>query len=367
MRFALLGDEPDGLEMAGYLAGTGRYELAAVLDAAIPDFAPSATRFTDLEEVLADPKIELVIVAGKITVRGEQLRRALQSERHVLCVHPCADRLDRAYEAALIAEETKKLLLPLLPDGVQPVIMQLAQVLRDRAKGKAPFEWLTWQQRMRAAHSPESVFGGWDVLRRLGGEIAEVSGFMELEEVALDKPLLATGRFEKGGLFQLVLLPGRKEEKTWLSIEAESLSVELERDPTSLWHMAAPDTDLPLPAPTIKKRWQALLPVIETALFDPGQRLPLTWDDEIRSLELEDALKRSIEKRRAVSMEYSEVSEETSARSSITLIGCGMIWLMLLVFAISIWVPWIRWLVVPMLVGFLALLAARWFVERTKG
>src|SRR5262249_39646536 len=107
MRFALLGDHPDGLEVARSLAGTGRYPLAAVLDAAIPDFAPNASRFTDLEEVLADPSIELVIVAGKLTIRGEQLRRALQSERHVLCVHPCADRLDRAYEAALIAGETK--------------------------------------------------------------------------------------------------------------------------------------------------------------------------------------------------------------------------------------------------------------------
>ena len=48
-------------------------------------------RVSDLEEVLADPAIEAVIVAGAPAVRPAQLRRALQSERHVLCVHPADD------------------------------------------------------------------------------------------------------------------------------------------------------------------------------------------------------------------------------------------------------------------------------------
>ena len=367
MRFALLGDHPDGLEMARSLASTGRPELAAVLDAAIPDFAPHASRFTDLEEVLADPSIELAIVAGRITVRGEQLRRALQSERHVLCVHPCADRLDLAYEAALIAVETKKLLLPLLPDGVDPVTIRLSQLIRNRVAEEGPFRLLRWEQRMRGIQSEDMAFSHWDVLRRLGGEIVEVSGFAEQEEIVVERPLLAFGRFEFGGLFQLTQLPACEEEAINVVIEGKSAWTEVCRTDSSGWEIRNKAADV-LPSPDGNVvRWSALAQLIDSALSGASVSPLLSWQDEIRAVELDDALRRSVEKRRSSSMDYAEVNEEASARSSITLIGCGMIWLMLLIFAISIWVPWIRWLVVPMLIGFLALLATRWLVERSKG
>src|SRR4051794_14135020 len=102
MRFALLGNHPDGLAMAEALVATGRHTLAVVCDVAAPPFAAQAKRYPEIEEVLADPEVELVIVAGPMTVRAEQLRRAVQSERDVLCVHPCAEKPDAAYEAALI-------------------------------------------------------------------------------------------------------------------------------------------------------------------------------------------------------------------------------------------------------------------------
>ena len=367
MRFALLGDHPVGLEIARCLAGMGRYELAAVLDAAIPDFAPNAPRFTDLEEVLADPSIELVIVAGKLTIRGEQLRRALQSERHVLCVHPCADRLDRAYEAALIAGETKKVLLPLLPDGVNPAIIELSQLIRNWVAEDGPFRLLRWEQRMQGNHDEDLAFSHWDVLRRLGGEIVEVSGFAEQEEIVVERPVLGFGRFELGGLFQLTLLPVCAEDAIHVAIEGKSAWIEARRTDAGTWDIRNKAANgFPSPDGNVD-RWSALAQVLDSALSSANASPLLSWQDEIRALELDDALKRSVEKRRSSSMDYAEVNEEASARGTITLIGCGMIWLMLLIFGLSIWVPWIRWLVVPMLVGFLALLAFRWFVERTKG
>jgi hypothetical protein len=77
-------------------------------------------RVSDLEEVLADPSMETVIVAGGPATRPGQLRRALQSERHVLCVCPADDSPDLAYEAAMIQADTGMVLLPLLPEALPP-------------------------------------------------------------------------------------------------------------------------------------------------------------------------------------------------------------------------------------------------------
>src|SRR5262245_40906177 len=107
MRFALLGDHPEGLDMARALVASGRHELAAytgqpAATEALRRWGLSAPVTRDVEELLADPNIEAIIVASRVADRPAHLRRALQSEHHVLCVHPVDQTPDSAYEAALI-------------------------------------------------------------------------------------------------------------------------------------------------------------------------------------------------------------------------------------------------------------------------
>src|SRR5436309_4616651 len=102
MRFALLGDHPDGLEMARALAGSGRHEVVCYTGPVaglelLRRWQPAARAVGDVEEVLADPAVEAVVVAAPAGQRGAQLRRALQSERHVLCVHPADQTPDTGY------------------------------------------------------------------------------------------------------------------------------------------------------------------------------------------------------------------------------------------------------------------------------
>src|ERR1051326_3890439 len=103
MRFALFGDHSDGLDLAHALVATGRHQLTSYTGPAeglerLRRWGLAAPSVSDLEEVLADPAVEAVIVAGSPTDRPAQLRRALQSERHVLCVHPADQTPDTAYE-----------------------------------------------------------------------------------------------------------------------------------------------------------------------------------------------------------------------------------------------------------------------------
>src|SRR5580692_4631407 len=103
MQFALLGDHADGLEMARALAKSGRHELTLYSGPPLgmeylQRWGLKPARQGDLEGVLANPQVEAVIVAGRAGHRAAQLGRALQSERHVLCVCPVDDSPDIAYE-----------------------------------------------------------------------------------------------------------------------------------------------------------------------------------------------------------------------------------------------------------------------------
>src|SRR5262249_55429674 len=139
MRFALLGDHPDGVDLVDALAATGRHALVACsgVPEAVAARWPGARRVGGPEGVLADPVVEAVIVAGAPSVRPAQLRRALQAELHVLCVHPADETPDVAYEAALLAQDAKRLLWPILPEGLHPGVQRLAELV-DRAAGDSP-------------------------------------------------------------------------------------------------------------------------------------------------------------------------------------------------------------------------------------
>ena len=149
----------------------------------------------------------------------------MQSERHVLCVHPADEKPDVGYEAAMLQHDTGYVLLPLLPEGLHPAFARLAEFIERPGEPRtvhSPVGAFRLLQFERAAvgevldNTQEALapsLPGWDVLRRLGGEVIEVSSFADGEELAAGLPVLLAGRFEKGGLFQVTLLPGQPE--TW--------------------------------------------------------------------------------------------------------------------------------------------------------
>jgi predicted dehydrogenase len=359
MRFVLLGNHPDGLAVAKALCATGRHELAAVQAEQAPAFASNAIAHSDLEEVLATPNIDWVIVAGAMSVRAEQLRRALQSEHHVVCVHPSSDRPDSAYEAALIRDDTRHRLLPTLPDALHPAYRRLRELLDDENAGfrgeHSPFRFLECELWSTREFEAERNGPAWSVLRFLAGEIIEVSGLAVAEEIEPAKPVTVSGVFEKGGLFEARILPGALEDRKRLTIHGERAIAILDgpNDPgraTLRWRMR--DGEWQEQSWAEFDRWRPIVEIMESSETEwPA----LSWQDEVRFLELADGLRRSVEKRRTSGLEYQEISEEVGSKGTLTLIGCAMIWVILLLFMLSIWVPWLRWGVVPLIVGFLIL------------
>lgn len=394
MRFALLGDHPDGLAFATALAETGRHEIvysgvAAPMDA-IREAGTKVRRLADLEEVLADPVVEAVIVAGKPGDRPAQLRRALQSERHVVCVHPADATADLAYEAAMIRQDTGCVLMPLLAESLHPGVVRLAELAaaKDGPLGVVRLvEMERWSpERVLTDTDPgghKAAVPGWDVLRALCGEVGEVSAFAACEEAASDEPLLLTGKFESGPLFQAAFLPGQSEVRWRLAVVGSRGTATLTfpqgwPGPARLtWADHEENWDGWQPGP-------ALVEVFESSVGDPAMarigagsgdtaitatrpaganpKPRLTWQDAVRCLELDGAVRRSVHYRRASALEYQDATEEVGFKGTMTLLGCGLLWGLLLLLVVAVWEPRLFWLSVPLLGGFLLLQLLRWVV-----
>jgi myo-inositol 2-dehydrogenase/D-chiro-inositol 1-dehydrogenase len=431
MRFALLGDHPDGVALACALAASGRHRVLAYTGALTEEvlrrLGNEARKVSDPEEVLADPAIEAVIVASPPSLRPVHLRRSLQSERHVLCVHPPDQTPEIAYEAAMIRDDTGCLLLPILPEATHPAFRRLAEfVVRKEAASSSigTFRLLQMERGVsgeildgiRIAGQKPS-FPDWDVLRTLGGEIQEVSAFAESEELREGEPVLISGRFERGGLFHVTLIPreqepswrltaigsqgraelvfplgwqgpafldwhdadGESREESWeywdpWPVLVEAFERRIEPSPPSAsapLSVSAPSSPLPLggrgvggEVAAIPQQTHPLTPTpLPLSTGGEGlQRQTQSWQDATRALELDDATRRSVERRRASVLEYPEATEQVGFKGTMTLVGCAMMWCVLVLLILSVWWPRIGWLIVPLIVVFLALQFLRYVV-----
>ena len=95
-----------------------------------------------------------------------------------------------------------------------------------------------------------------------------------------------------------------------------------------------------------------------------GRKPALSWQDAIRALELDDAARRSLSRRRTSLLEYPEATEEVGFKGTMTLVGCGVLWVVLLLAILTAWLPWLRWTVVPLLVVFLGLQLLRYALPK---
>jgi hypothetical protein len=398
MYFSLLGDHPDGLGMARGLAASGRHSVttftgppAAAEKLVRAGLRPRLVR--DIEEVLADPSISAVIVGSRLDDRPAHLRRALQSERHVLCVCPVDQTPDIAYEAAMIQKDTRCLLLPLLPLPFHPALARLSQLVEDfdsiGVLQLLQIELTLTSTQFGASETPagKPSLPGWEIMRLLGGEITEVSAFARGNAIESGEPLLLSGQFDRHGVFQLSYLPkqvspfaefvatggtGRAELVFPEGLAGPAvLFVETQRGPSrkETWESWDP---WPRMVEIFEKALEKVSQTEEAGAVATGSRVAnqsrafqLDWQTAVRSLELDDAARRSVERRRASALEYPEASEEVGFKGTMTLVGCGVLWFILIVVILARWEPQLGWVIIPLLVLFLGMQLFRWVIPKS--
>lgn len=372
MDFAVIGNHSDGLQMARALAEAGNrlavYAGPAGGTAALRQLGQPFETTSDVEELLARPEIDLVIVADDLEHRPNVLRRAMQSERHVLCVHPADLTPDIAYEVAMIQKDTRKVLLPILAERLSPGMTRLRQLYDEGVLGE--LQLLECERVLHGAQigwEQSPLLWLWDGLRWLGGEIRDVSALApSTEELRPGDQVTLTGRFVHRGLFQVTLLPGSEDQRGRLLLRGSKGDAELV---TPQGPLGPAQLKLRTADGERNESWEAwnpwgsLVAVLEAA--SAGRAQPLTWLDGTRCLELFDASRRSVAKSRVVPMHYEEFTEASSFKSAMTSMGCLLLCLAAIVFIVGVALRLPRWVLYLDLVFlgiFLLLQLLRWIV-----
>ena len=345
MRFALVGDHPDGRAFAAAAVASG-HTLYAYCgpDATAARQLNSVVKTTqDMEEALADPQVQAVIVAVPVDKRLDAARRVLQSERHAVVVHPVDVKPDGGYELNMLQGDMHQALLPLLPEAFLemklPADAWLEQTITD------PNEPLLHLDAARR----HPAFPGWTLIRRLAGEVLEVNAFGADDCAQPGGVLLCSGHAERG-LFQIKCHRGGERRQVRLGVN--TADDETNHDLSEIagaWPTLVAEFDRAV------AKLAATTRSAPAAGANAEPQAAISWRDEIRALELNEGAARSLAKRRSVLMEYQEGSEEVGFKGTMTLIGCGMLWLVILLLVLSAWQPWLLWLILPALVLFLGL------------
>jgi len=117
------------------------------------------------------------------------------------------------------------------------------------------------------------------------------------------------------------------------------------------------------PWPALVAEFEAAVALSRKAPEERASARPtITWQDAVRGLELDDAARRSVERRRSSVLEYQEASEEVGFKGTMTLVGCGMLWATLLLLLLARWLPSLGALIAPLFLFFLVLQLLRYVI-----
>jgi hypothetical protein len=275
----------------------------------------------------------------------------------------------------LLQGDVHQVVLPILPEAHLP---QIEEVGRGLAGGPNPHakaylvdlviaDTCDYLYEGKDNRRAAAAIPGWTLLRRIGGEIVEVAVYAADEEIKPGWPILTNGRFESGCLFRALYepapfsSPGRAE----LAIHVENA------DPVRVQLFGQDPINSYMPLVFDFERAVARLKTTPRAAPGAGpvagNEGAVSWQDEIRALELDDAARRSIANRRVYTLEYQEASEDVGFKGTMTLVGCALIWLIPVLLVVAAWFPLLGWVIFPVLLGFLGLQLLRWLVSPPAG
>lgn len=329
MNLALLGDDPTILPllMAVSRSNVHRLSVAALPGRLAPDLStrlPQVRQTDRWDQLLVDTSIEAVIVAGRSEAALEAARR-LASEGKPLFLWPHGGETAFAYELSLVRDDAKAPLVPLFPLRFDPAISALKDRIAAGELGRILH--LQWERRIAAESSlvvpllrpedmEEQLAGDADILRALGGNYDRVTA-------------LRTGVVDDRASSATVTLSGDNlPEATWQLNAVAATPSTAEPSGTAPWTLTVVGTTGRASVTSDAAR------IDFDKLFrkEAPEAKPVGggWSDLLRVCETVDAARRSLKRRRTIDLHFETASERSQFKTQMTAIGCGVLFLTLL-------------------------------------
>jgi predicted dehydrogenase len=336
MRFALLGLDEDTLALARWIDASSDHELVAVCDAADrPDLAavfPHVSFSHPWEELLLGSVADAVIVAGSDNeeLRSEQLRRLVTEGMPLIVSHPAVDSVLVYYELAAMAEEygTIGIAYPLARS--HPALQQACDLVRRGEQGPLGALQQVIFQRALVDRRPIDVRRHFardvDAIRVVCGEIIRVGAAGAPRDDSAYANVGVQMSSPSGLIARWAVEPADAAPHGTLTLRGSLGSAVLQMPSVGPWSLevTASGESTRQEFATWDSRAAA---VDQLAARVAGEAVGPDWNDALRSMELTDALRRSVVKGRTVEIKLSGETEQGTFKGVMTSVGCSLIML----------------------------------------
>lgn len=299
----------------------------------------------DWRVLLSESVADLVIVGSRQTMPADEsdevLRRLFQTTMMIVPIHPPCEML-LAYELEMIRTDSRCAVYPYIPWEHHPEVARLISATSPQGAFSGRIDQLIWHRtvtndRRAAADVLSQLTRDATLLRRLMGEVTSVSatGGASDETRYSQLSVHLTGPVESGCVgrwsatapdaslgARLSIVSGDQTALLEISADGSSCRCRLPDD--------AADREM-ITVPTAA-RFLAALAQHHPATSDDWNGM--TWTEACRTLEITDAVIRSLSRRRTIELYHEVVTEQDTFKSMMAAGGCGLflwvvLWLMI--------------------------------------
>ena len=384
MNVLIVGDGQEEAAWANWFASHPDFRLAAAYPGVPCEDFDDLVVAKDLEEALAVPGLDLVVVGGPLEVRGEALRRAAAEGLAILCLHPPGADSEAYYQVSLSRAETGAIIVPDVPLRLHPGVARLRQAVASGELGA--FRGVRHEATAEPAGQdlaregfPRMV----DVVRALLGEIEAVTASGDPAGEHPDVELVVQLRAAEARRAEVRIGSGSVQpSRLIVNGSAGSLTLEYDLEHHEPARLIRRTTSSPGEHVEELPPWdphEAIFDVLMGTLELKGDPLRPSphpdLNDGIRAMELSESVVRSLRRGRTIDMHYESISEESTFKSIMTSTGCLILLGSLLVLPLALAGPalgvngtiYIAYLIPPVLVLFAVLQVLRFGIRRPGG